>query len=115
MSAVCHYYNDCNQFEHVVSSYNVKIKLPKKQKIYKHTTPMAIHSNGSVAAASFEVNNRPACFDPTISNSPSNVFIHNLTNRMNEYYADMGFSTNNHTSSRRDRANSMEVFIRKQK
>lgn len=113
MSAICHYYNDCNQFENVVSTHNVKIQLPKKQKIYKHTTPIAIHSNGSVA--SFELNNRPACFDPTISNSPSNVFIHNLTNRMNEYYADMGFSTNNHTSSRRDRANSMEVFIRKQK
>ena len=113
MSAICHYYTDCNQFENVVSSHNIKIKLPKKQKIYKHTTPIAIHSNGYVA--SFEVNNRPACFDPTITNSPSNVFIHNLTNRMNEYYADMGFSTNNHIAPRRDRANSMELFIRKQK
>ena len=110
MSATCQYYNNCNQFENVVSTHTVKIQLPKKQKIHKHTIPVAIHSTNTT---SFELNNRPVCFDPTITNSPSNVFIHNLTNRMNEYYSDMGFSANN--PPRRDRANSIEIFIRKQK
>jgi hypothetical protein len=106
MSAVCQY-NDCNQFEKMVPMKNIKIQLPKKQKIYKQTKPIAMSAADSI---SYEINKKPTCFDPNTTNSPSTVFIHNLTSRMNEYYSDNNIHA---TNPRRDRANSMEIFMRK--
>ena len=107
MSLICHYYNDCNQFPQLT---NKKIELPRKNELIKPVSscPVAIISN----AISFELNNRPACFDPSITNSPSNVFIHNLTSRMNEYYSDLSISQE---YARRERSNTMEMFMRKHK
>ena len=107
MSLICHYYNDCNQFPQIK---NEKIELPRKNELKKpiSSCPVTIKSND----ISFELNHRPACFDPSTTNSPSNVFIHNLTSRMNEYYADLSIT---HQHLRRERSNTMEMFIRKHK
>ena len=107
MSLICHYYDDCNQF---LQLHNKKIELPRKNELTKpiSSSPVAIRSNG----VSFELNNRPACFDPSITNSPSNVFIHNLTSRMNEYYTELSITQE---CARRERSNTMEMFIRKHK
>ena len=110
MSLVCHYYNDCNQIPVLKNKKIEKIELPRKNKLNTmiSSCPIEIKSND----ISFELNNKSACFDPTIMNSPSNVFIHNLTNRMNEYYSDLSISQEYMT---RGRSNSMEVFISKSK
>lgn len=107
MSLICHYYNDCNQFPQLK---NKKIELPRKNELTKpiSSCPMVIKSND----ISFEVHNRPACFDPNTMHSPSNVFIHNLTTRMTEYYSELSIAQE---YARRERANSMEMFIRKHK
>jgi hypothetical protein len=106
MSVVCQY-NDCNQFEKMVPMKNTKIQLPKKQKIYKQAKPIEIKPTDNL---SYEINKNPTCFDPNTTNSPSTVFIHNLTSRMNEYYSESILHANN---SHRDRANSMDTFMRK--
>lgn len=107
MSLICHYYNDCNQFPQLK---NEKIELPRKNELKKpiSSCPVAIKSND----ISFELNHRPECFDPSIINSPSNVFIHNLSSRMNEYYSELSIT---HENLRRERSNTMEMFIRKHK
>jgi hypothetical protein len=100
MSLVCHYYNDCNLF-----AGNLKIKMPKKEKLNENITrPMEIKGH-----VSYELNNKSECFDPNVSASPSNVFITTLQNRMDKYYADAILIS----LHRRERANSMEIFIRK--
>ena len=102
MSAVYHY---CNQFEKILPVNNIKNQFPRKQKIYKQTQPIAI---GTADSISFEINKKPVCFDPNITNSPSTVFIQNLNTRINEYYSDNIIYANN---SRRDRTNSMDLLI----
>lgn len=104
MSVVCY---DCNEYDTMVPMKNIKIQLPRKQKIYKQSHPIAIRAADSI---SYEINKNPTCFDPNTMNSPSTVFIHNLTSRMSEYYSDSNIYP---YIPRRDRANSMEIFIRK--
>lgn len=105
MSLVCYYYSRCiPEIEHK------KIDLPRKNESTKprSSCPMAIKSNH----ISFELNNRPSCFDPNTKHSPSNIFIHNLTSRMTQYYSDLSIAQE---YARRERANSMEIFINKHK
>jgi len=104
MSVVCY---DCNEYEKMVPMKNIKIQLPRKQKIYKQSHPIAIRAADSI---SYEINKNPTCFDPNTMNSPSTIFIDNLTSRMSEYYSDNNIHANN---TRRDRANSIDMFIRK--
>ena len=107
MSLICHYYNECNQFPQLKTE---QIQLPRKNEINKPISsgPIAIKSNN----ISFELNNKSECFDPNTIHSPSNIFINNLTNRMNEYYSDLSISQEYMT---RGRSNSMEMFMPKRK
>lgn len=98
MSLVCYYYSNCN------TSRN-NINMPKKEKIHQSIErPIEIKRTPS-----YELNNKSECFDPNISSSPSNVFMTNLKNRMDTYYSDMCLTS----MCRRERANSMEMFLRK--
>jgi hypothetical protein len=107
MSLICHYYNDCNTFPHLK---NKKIEFPQKKELHKpiSSNPIAIKSND----ISFELNNKSGCFDPNTKHSPSNAFIHNLTNRMNDYYTELSIT---HEHLHRERSNTMELFIIKHK
>jgi stringent starvation protein B len=102
MSLVCHYYNDCKPFGVVNTT---KIQMPKKKNIDENITqPIEIKRT-----LSYELNNKSECFDPTFTGSPSNIFVNNLKNRMDDYYSDARL-TMMHC---RERANSIEMFIRK--
>ena len=98
MSMVCQYYNDCKP-----AGVNIKIQMPKKEQL-NESIPIEIKRTRS-----YELNNKSECFDPTFIGSPSNIFMNTLKTRMDEYYSE------NHILSipRRERANSIEMFIRK--
>jgi hypothetical protein len=98
---MCYYYSNGKSFE--VSE--LTINMPKKEKLNEsNTKPIEIQRT-----LSYELNNKSECFDPSTSGSPSNVFMTTLKNRMDEYYSE----TRLFSIPRRERANSMEMLIRK--